>query len=96
MPIQQVSAYRVGTMVFPTIQEAQKEELLSILAPEGRVEKDLVLHRTIDQIIQHTDEVVAILTCQPVAKPKKTRSDKGKKRKPKPSSAAVNAANLPS
>lgn len=81
MSIQQVSAYRVGELVFPTIREAQKEELISLLLPEGRLEKDETLHKAIDRIIEHTDEIVAILTCQPKSKAhRKPRSDIGKKR----------------
>jgi hypothetical protein len=77
--IQQVSAYRVGEQVFPTIQEAQKKELNDLVA-EGGVMNDAG-KSVIDRIIEHTDEVVAILTCQP--RTKKPRSDKGKKRTPK-------------
>jgi hypothetical protein len=77
--IQQVSAYRVGEQVFPTIQEAQKKELNDLVA-EGGVMNDAG-KLVIDRIIEHTDEVVAILTCQP--RTKKPRSDKGKKRTPK-------------
>ena len=79
MSIQQVSAYRVGEQVFPTIQEAQKKELNDLVA-EGGVMNDAG-KLVIDRIIEHTDEVVAILTCQP--RTKKPRSDKGKKRTPK-------------
>jgi coenzyme F420-reducing hydrogenase gamma subunit len=77
--IQQVSAYRVGEQVFPTIQEAQKKELNDLVV-EGGVMNDAG-KLVIDRIIEHTDEVVAILTCQP--RTKKPRSDKGKKRTPK-------------
>ena len=79
MSIQQVSAYRVGEQVFPTIQEAQKKELNDLVV-EGGVMNDAG-KLVIDRIIEHTDEVVAILTCQP--RTKKPRSDKGKKRTPK-------------
>ena len=77
--IQQVSAYRVGELVFPTIQDAQKKELEMLLADGG--EHTEIAKAVIESIILHTDEVVAILTCQP--KSKKPRSDKGKShRKP--------------
>jgi hypothetical protein len=71
MSIQAVSAYRVGEQVFPTIQEAQKKEIMDLGCTT----------ESADLIIAHTDEVVAILTCQP--RTKKVRSDKGTKRKPK-------------
>ena len=71
--IQQVSAYKVGEQVFPTIQEAQRRELVSLLCGDAVVPEQIPV---IDAIIKHTDEVVAILTCQP--KTKKPRSDKGK------------------
>lgn len=90
MSIQSVSAYRVGERVFPTIEEAQKEELLSLVVPEGQLEKNGVVHDTIDRIIVHTDEVVAILTCQPKSKaPRKPRSDIGKKRAKKDATPAA-------
>jgi hypothetical protein len=84
MPIQITTAYRVGELVFPTIQEAQQSELSTILfsdKPLTEGEKGLV-----ESIVAHTDEVVAILTCEPkVRAPRKPRSDIGKKRKLKQS-----------
>jgi coenzyme F420-reducing hydrogenase gamma subunit len=79
--IQSVSAYKVGERFFPTIEEAQKEELLSLLLPEGQIEKNESAQEVIDNLVHHTDEVVAILTCAP--KSKKPRSDKGRKRGPR-------------
>jgi hypothetical protein len=91
MSIEQVSAYRVGELMFPTIQEAQKSELaalFSVMPNSGGVPLDIIA----STIVEHTDEVVAILTCQPKAKaksPRKPRSDIGKKR------AAKDKATLP-
>jgi hypothetical protein len=90
MSIQSVQAYRVGEQVFPTIQEAQKEELISLLIPEGTIEKNEAVHQVIDSIVHNGDEVVAILTCSP--RTKKPRSDKGKKRTPKTDAAKIKAA----
>ena len=88
--IQSVNAYKVGEMVFPTIQQAQKEELISLLTPEGQIASDQEQVKMVDSIIAHTDQVVAILTCQPKAKaPRKPRSDIGKKRSPKDSTIAA-------
>ena len=79
MNIQQVSAYRVGETVFPTIQEAQKAELITLLS-NGCAHTDSAV-AVVESIVHHTDEVVAILTCQPKAAAKrKPRSDIGKKR----------------
>jgi hypothetical protein len=75
--INEVKAYRVGEQVFPTIQEAQKEELAKLFdsVPPGKM---------LDALVEHTDEVVAILTCTPKSKgSRKPRSDIGKKRAPK-------------
>lgn len=72
--IEQVPAYRVGQQVFPTVQEAQKEELKALInGPEA--------DNFAQWVIAHTDEIIAILTEQP--RTKKVRSDKGKKRAPK-------------
>jgi hypothetical protein len=72
--IQTVTAYRVGEQVFPTIQQAQKEELAKLL--DG-----VTVDKMLDAIVAHTDEIVAILTCTPKSKgPRKPRSDIGKKR----------------
>jgi hypothetical protein len=79
MSIQKVSAYRVGERVFPTIEEAQKSELATLLSDGGGHAE--VATSVIESIIIHTDEVIAILTCQP--KNKAPRRDKGKKRTPK-------------
>ncbi len=66
--------YQTGERWFRTIEEAQKEELSNLL---DSVPPDKML----DALVEHTDEVVAILTCQPKSKaPKKPRSDIGKKR----------------
>jgi hypothetical protein len=77
--IQAISAYRVGEMVFPTIQEAQNKELQDLLS-DGAAHTETA-KAVIDSIIAHTDEVVAILTCSPKREaPRKPRSDIGKKR----------------
>jgi hypothetical protein len=74
--IKQGPAWYIGTLVFPTIQEAQKEELAKLLA-------GVTVDKMLDAIVEHTDEIVAILTCQPKSKaPRKPRSDKGQKRNP--------------
>lgn len=80
MAIQQVSAYKVGELVFPTIQEAQKKELLDLLLTNSSSTPEY-FQGAVDTIVAHTDEVVAILTCQPKSKAqRKPRSDIGKKR----------------
>ena len=82
MKIQQISAYRVGEMVFATIAEAQKRELLDLIAGD-KVATDNEI-KAAQWMVDNTDEVVAILTCQPKPKaPRKPRADKGKKRAPK-------------
>lgn len=77
--IQQVAAFQVGQQVFPTIKEAQREELRKLLSDGGEHTETALA--VIDSVIKHSDEVVAILTCKPTTK--KPRSDKGTKRKPK-------------
>lgn len=87
MKIQQVSAYRVGEMVFATIAEAQKRELIDLIAGDK-----LATDREVEVaqwIVDHTDDVVAILTCTPKAAPRKPRSDIGKKRAANDSTPAV-------
>lgn len=82
MSIQQVSAYRVGEQVFPTIEEAQIKELTMLLS-EGGVMNEIA-ESVVERILEHTDEVVDILTSTPKAAAKrKPRSDIGKKREPK-------------
>ena len=77
--IQQVSAYKVGTLVFPTIQEAQQDELLTLM--HGDAVPSDAERKAACWIVTHVDEVVAILTCTPKSKgPRKPRSDIGKKR----------------
>ena len=71
--------YRTGEHWFKTIEEAQENELLALMGAENSpTESDT---NSAAWIVAHTDEVVAILTCQP--KSRKPRSDKGKKRSPK-------------
>jgi hypothetical protein len=94
--IQQVAAYQVGQLVFPTLQEAQKSELKDLMpdefvhadgnSPGLKVAPD-DKNSIADFIVAHTDDVVAILTCQP--RTKKPRSDKGKKRGPKAATSAT-------
>lgn len=73
-------AWYIGQQVFPTIQEAQKKELIDLMTGgDGRPNDDGI--RMADFIVSHTDEVVAILTCQPKVKTtRKQRCDIGKKR----------------
>jgi hypothetical protein len=79
MSIQIVSSYLVGQKLFPTIEEAQKAELTALFEPWTAIRPDEDLaKKSADKIVEHADEVIAILTCQP--KNKKPRSDKGKKR----------------
>jgi hypothetical protein len=74
--------YKTGGLWFPTIQEAQKLELLTLLYPEDQPND--VAKAVINLIVVNTDEVVAILTCHPKAATKrKPRSDIGTKRKAK-------------
>ena len=85
--IQQVPAFQVGQLVFPTLQEAQKSELISIMNGGKDSSSNAI---AADWIVAHTDEVVAILTCQPKSKaPRKPRSDIGKKRAKKDSTTAT-------
>jgi hypothetical protein len=73
--IVETKAYQVGTLVFPTIQEAQQAEIIPLL--KGLSEAPTAA----SMIVAHTDEIVAILTCTPKSKgPRKPRSDLGKKR----------------
>jgi hypothetical protein len=81
--IEETKAYRVGELVFPTIQEAQKSELAKVLHGLDDGSGTSMAEGAAHIIVENTDEIVAILTCQPVAKQKKVRSDKGKKRTPK-------------
>ena len=79
--IQVVSSYLVGQQLFPTIEEAQKAELADLLNKKDSVDSDNLALVCAESIISHADEVIAILTCEPLKK--KPRSDKGKKRGPK-------------
>jgi hypothetical protein len=78
--IQQVAAFQVGQQVFPTIQEAQKEELRPLFRHDGDARPNSV-EEVVSIIVEHAGEIVEILTGQP--RTKKPRSDKGKKRTPK-------------
>jgi hypothetical protein len=71
----------VGERVFPTIEEAQSSEIYKLLIEAGGLDSEGNATRAAELIVANTDEVVAILTCQPSTK--KPRSDKGKKRTPK-------------
>ena len=76
--IQQTTAYRVGESFLPTIQEAQQQEILDLIeARQGKLEEGDA--HVAKFIVDHADELVAILTCKP--RTKKVRSDKGTKRK---------------
>jgi hypothetical protein len=80
MNIQQKPAYWIGQIPFPTIQEAQRQEL-SALISQGGVLNDSA-NSVIERILENADEVVDILTCKPKSKePRKTRKDKGVPRK---------------
>ena len=86
--IQSISAYKVGERVFPTIEEAQQNELLALMGAENSpTESDT---NSAAWIVAHTDDVVAILTCHPKSKaPRKPRSDICKKRAKKDETTAA-------
>jgi hypothetical protein len=84
--IQQVAAFQVGQLVFPTLQEAQQHEI-EALFPVKADACGFSVDEISTVIVANTDEVVAILTCQP--RTKKPRSDKGKKRSKKETIPAV-------
>jgi hypothetical protein len=82
MPIEIKPAAWIGQSVFPTIQAAQKKELLNLMAGD-QLPTDSECQAA-DFIISHPEEIVAILACPPPAKAaRKPRSDIGQKRKPK-------------
>jgi hypothetical protein len=76
--MKEVRAFQVGTLVFPTIQEAQQQEIISLMCGEKTATDSEI--NAVDWMVAHTDEIVAILTCQPKSTPRKPRSDIGKKR----------------
>jgi hypothetical protein len=78
--ITETKAYRVGELVFRTIQQAQQKEILDLMCGD-KVPSDIETNAT-EFIVEHTDQIVAILTCAPKPK-KKTRSDNGVKRGPR-------------
>lgn len=90
MKIQVVSAYKVGELVFPTIQEAQNSELAALFDGLDDGSGHGHAQAAAAAVVAHTDEVVAILTCQPKPKaPRKPRSDIGTNRAPKDTTAAA-------
>jgi hypothetical protein len=73
--------YQTGDRWFPTIQEAQKSELAALFRPWTQSDTDDFPTAAAAKVVEHADEIVAILTCQPKSKaPRKLRSDIGKKR----------------
>ena len=87
--IQQVAAFQVGQLVFPTLQEAQQHEI-EALFPVKADACGFSVDEISTVIVAHTDEVVAILTCTPKSKaPRKPRSDIGKKRAKNSATPAV-------
>ena len=86
--MKEVTAYQVGTLVFPTIQQAQQNELLTLIAGD-KAPSDAEQKATL-WMVTHVDEVVAILTCQPKKKTtRKPRCDIGTKRAKKDGTPAV-------
>lgn len=81
--------YRTGEMWFPTIQQAQVEELLKLMNRESLEFTDAET-KAAQWIVENTEKVVAILTFQPKAAAKrKPRSDIGKKREKNATPAMV-------
>ena len=86
--MKEVTGYKVGERVFATIEEAQKQELATLFAGDNLAHNEQS-ETFADAVVSHTDEVVAILTCQPKSTPRKPRSDIGKKRAAKDATPAV-------
>lgn len=73
------TGWRLGTLFFADLREAQAHELKELLATD-----DLAL---VGRMVEHADAIVRILSI----KEKRPRSDRGGKHR-KPSAAAVNRA----
>ena len=83
--MKEVKAWQVGTLLLPTIQAAQEVELAVLFESmdDGATDHEKA-NLCAQRVIDHADDVMAILTCQPKSKaPRKPRSDIGKPRKPK-------------
>ena len=87
MNIKECTAYRVGEQIFVTIQEAQIKELVDLMCGD-KIPYDNESSAAA-WMVSHTDEVIAILTCTPKSKPRKPRSDIGKKRAKKDPTTTV-------
>jgi hypothetical protein len=85
--IQQVPAFQVGQLVFPTLQEAQRHEIEALFPSKEGGKCVFSPEEIASVIVGQTDEIVAILTCAP--RTKKPRSDKDKKRAKKEATPAV-------
>ena len=59
-------------MVFATIAEAQKRELIDLIAGD-KVATDNEI-KAAEFMVAHTDEIVAILTCTPKSKARASRA----------------------
>ena len=82
--MKQVTAYQVGEQVFPTIKEAQQNELAALFDKKDSPDSEHLANVCAASVLEHADEVLAIITCQPKSKePRKPRKDKGTKRAPK-------------
>lgn len=82
--IERVAGYRVGQQIFTTVEEAQLQALAFII---DLSDKNVAL-TICRSILDHADEVIAILSEKPELKVRKRRSDYGAKHSKKNSAPA--------
>lgn len=91
MPITKTMAYKVGNETFATFEEAQiaaisdlfKDSYVCLPEATTPMATATKVHEAISgMILDHADELVAIIACKPEEekKPRKPRKDKGTKR----------------
>ena len=83
--IEKTTAYKVGNICFPSIEEAQLAALENIFTPvqfQGSADAPVPSKQIAGIILDHSETILGILSMSDsIQKPRKPRADKGKSRK---------------
>lgn len=73
--IEKTTAYKVGQQFFPTIQDAQRQELISILSGMDTGPDTTLAEHAADTVLAQKDKVMDVLTMAPNSRPKARKAN---------------------
>jgi hypothetical protein len=79
--IEKITGFKVGEQFFPTIEDAQKAELVELLSETAFNAEDTKLIAAV--IVEDSEKIIDILTMKPSSRPKARKINGGRKKRTK-------------